>query len=53
MKNCKLLIKYKIDPILIHLITKVYTEDETVINVGGREETIKIGSGIKGILYWK
>ena len=38
---------YKIDPRIIDIVAKIYTNDETIIKMGGREETIKIGSGIK------
>ena len=41
------LIKYKIDPKIIEIVAKIYTNDETKIKMGEREETIKIGSGIK------
>merc|ERR1711874_387796 len=38
---------YKIDPRIIDIVAKIYTNDETIIKMGDREETIKIGSGIK------
>ena len=41
------LIKYKINPKIIDIVAKLYKNDETVIKMGDREETIKIGSGIK------
>ena len=41
------LIKYKIDPKIIDIVVKIYTNDETIIKMGEREEKIKIGSGIK------
>ena len=39
--------EYKIDPKIIDIVAKIYTNDETIIKMGEREETIKIGSGIK------
>ena len=39
--------KYKIDPKIIDIVAKIYTNDETIIKMGDREEKIKIGSGIK------
>ena len=39
--------KYKIDPKIIDIVAKIYTNDETIIKMGDREERIKIGSGIK------
>ena len=39
--------EYKIDLKIIDIVAKIYTNDETIIKMGEREETIKIGSGIK------
>ena len=39
--------KYKIDPKIIDIVAKIYTNDEIIIKMGEREENIKIGSGIK------
>ena len=39
--------KYKIDPKIIDIVAKIYTNDKTIIKMGEREETIEIGAGIK------
>merc|ERR1711874_459402 len=46
-KLLETMIDLKINPYVIDLITKLYDGDETVIEVGGREERMKISTGIK------
>ena len=46
-KLLETMIDLKINPYVIDLITKLYDGDETVIEVGGREERLKISTGIK------
>ena len=41
------LVKFRIHPQVINLIAKVYSGDETVVGLGGREEGIKVTSGIR------
>ena len=43
----KTLIEYKIDPRVIDLVVKIYTNDETIVRMGEREEKIEVGSGIR------
>ena len=37
------LIRYKIDPKIIDIVAKIYKNDETIIEMGERKETMKIG----------
>ena len=46
-KLIETLIKYKISPKIIDMIANIYTNDETEIKMGDREEKIEINSGIK------
>ena len=46
-KLLETMIELKINPYVINLITKLYDGDETMIKVGGREERVKISTGIK------
>ena len=41
------LIRYKIDPKIIDIVAKIYKNYETIIEMGEKKETIKIGSEIK------
>ena len=46
-KLIETLVKYKIHPHIINLIAKVYSGDETVVGLGGKEGRIKVTSGIR------
>ena len=46
-KILETMIDLKINPYVINLITKLYDGDETIIEIGGREEKVRISTGIK------
>ena len=41
------MIKYKLNPFIIDVIVKLYEDDETLMRIGGKEERVKVTSGIR------
>ena len=41
------MIKYKLNPFIINVIVKLYGDDETLMRIGGKEERVKVSSGIR------
>ena len=46
-KLIEILVKYRMNPLLIDLVSKIYTGDRTILRLGGKEEEIKVSSGIR------
>ena len=43
----EVLVRYRIHPLVIDLIVRVYAGDETVISMLDREERVRVSSGIR------
>ena len=46
-KLIETMVKYKINPKIIDIAAKLYSEDETVIKLGGKEGRVRVTSGIR------
>ena len=46
-KLIETLVKFKINPLIINLVAKVYSGDTTIIRAGGKKAEIRVTSGIK------
>ena len=46
-KLIEILVKYRMNPLLIDLVSKIYTGDRTILRLGGKEAEIKVSSGIR------
>ena len=41
------MVTYKINPLVINLIARLYSGDETVLTIGGKEVKMKLKAGIR------
>ena len=46
-KLVETMISYKINPLVINLIAKLYSGDETILTIGGKEVRLKLNAGIR------